>query len=174
MVLTFQHATFSIFALLWVGAYLPCFNVLGPFEKMPVDSGKPTGDKRWASVRPPFLGTSPCGEGCAVPKEGCLVVQGAAGWCCRLRSTSDDQYPEPSVCRIGTAASNGIFHLSHCYKAWKCWWRRARRLVLSVSVCAMKFLGGVQCVQYWPHPLHSWFIFHSQTTSDGDSEVLGT
>ena len=43
MVLTFQHATFSIFALLEMGAYFPYFNILGPLEKIPVDRGKPTG-----------------------------------------------------------------------------------------------------------------------------------
>ena len=35
--------TFSIFTILEVGAYLPCFNVLGPFEKIPIDCGKPIG-----------------------------------------------------------------------------------------------------------------------------------
>ena len=39
MVPTFQHATFSIFALLEVGSYLPYFNVLGLLEKIPVDRG---------------------------------------------------------------------------------------------------------------------------------------
>ena len=43
MVMTLQHATFSIFAFLEIGAYLPCFNVLGLLKKMPVDRGKPTG-----------------------------------------------------------------------------------------------------------------------------------
>ena len=67
------------------------------------------GDERRASVRPLFLGPSPCGPSSAVPKEDCLVV--AAGWCCLLGSISEDQYPEPPACRIGTAASCDIFHL---------------------------------------------------------------
>ena len=71
-------------------------------------------DKRRASVRPRFLGPSPCGARSAVPKESCLIVQGTARWCCRLRSTSDGQYPEPPACRIGIAASCDIFHLQFC------------------------------------------------------------
>ena len=102
MVLTLQHATFRIFALLEVGAYLPCFNVLGPFVKMFID--RQLENERRASVRSPFLGLSLCRASGAVPKEGFLVVQGAAGWCCRLRSTSDDQYLETSAFRIGAAA----------------------------------------------------------------------
>ena len=43
MVLIFQHATFSIFAIVEVYGYLLCFNVLGLLEKMPVDCSKPTG-----------------------------------------------------------------------------------------------------------------------------------
>ena len=44
------------------------------------------------------------------------------------------------------------------------------RLVL--WACAMKFLGGVQCAQDWPKPLHLWFICHGLANWDGDSEVL--
>jgi len=36
------------------------------------------------------------------------------------------------------------------------------------------YLGGAQCAQYWPHPLHPWFICHSLASWDGDSEVLGS
>ena len=36
----------------------------------------------------------------------------------------------------------------------------------------MKFLGGVQCVQYWLHPLPPWFICYGLASWDGDSEVL--
>ena len=46
MVLTFQHVAFSIFALLEVGAYLPCFNILRPLEEMPVDCDNPNGGWR--------------------------------------------------------------------------------------------------------------------------------
>ena len=42
-----------------------------------------------------------------------------------------------------------------------------------LSACAMKFLGGVQCAQYCPHPLYLWFISHDLASWDGDSEVLG-
>ena len=65
MVLMFQHATLSIFALFEVSAYIPSFNVLGPLEKMLVDRGKPTGgwetscDKATFS-RPLFLGSKQC------------------------------------------------------------------------------------------------------------------
>ena len=61
--------------------------------------------------------------------------------------------------------------LSHRYWAWKFWWRPGRGLIF--SICAMKFFGGVQCVQYWPHPLHSWFICHVLASRDADGKVLG-
>ena len=99
----------NIQVFLRVDAYLPCFNVFGPLEKMPIDCGKPAWV--WEMLRLSFLGPSPCGVSSVVPKEGSLVIQGSFGWCCCLKSTSNDQYPELLACRIGTAASSDIFHL---------------------------------------------------------------
>ena len=109
-VLTFQHASFSIFATSEVGAYLPCSNILGPLRRCLLTVASQLGDGRRASVRPHFLGPSFCGANSAVPKEGCLIVQGASMWCCRFKSTPDDQYPKPRACKIGTAAPSDIFH----------------------------------------------------------------
>ena len=87
IVLTFQQASLSLFPL-----FKACemrrftFEVFRPHLE----------DVRWpwwanwyiwrqSLFRPPFLGPSPCRASTAVPKKGCLVDQGAAGWCCRLR-----------------------------------------------------------------------------------------
>ena len=120
MVLTFQHATFSILCT-HGGGCIHTFHVIVFLTawECPFTAAIELEDKRRASVWTPFLGPSSCGASSVVPKEGCLVVQGAAEWCCRLKSTPDDQYPEPPACRIGTAASSDIFHLSfrlslHC------------------------------------------------------------
>ena len=40
------------------------------------------------------------------------------------------------------------------------------------SACTLKFLGGVQYVQYYSHPLYPWFICHG--LASWDSEVLGS
>ena len=72
MVLIFQHANVS-FAPLAVGAYLSCFDVVRPLEKMPVDRGLPTALRmRFCSghLFPPFGASSDV-------LKGCLVVQGA-------------------------------------------------------------------------------------------------
>ena len=166
------------FALIEVGAYLSFFLMFWDcLRRCPLTVASQLGDERQALVRPTFLGPSPCGASSAVPKDGCLVVLGAARWCSHLGSTSDDQYPEPPACRIGTAASSDIFYLpfhtlSHRYRAWKCWRHRRHRSVL--SACAMKFFGGVQCAQYCPHPLHLWLICHGLASWNSDSEVLGS
>ena len=109
MVLTFQHATFSIFALyLGRGRTFLVLMFWDHLRRCLLTAVSQLGDERRASVRPPFLGLSPCGARSTVSKESWLVVQGALGWCFCLRSTIDDQY---HACKIGTVASSDIYYL---------------------------------------------------------------
>ena len=113
----FWHSSMWLSVFLQPWRWVRTFLVLllwNCLRKCPLTMAIQLGDEKWASVRPPFLGPSPCGASSAVPKESCLAIQGAAGWCCRLRSTSDNQYPELPACRIGTVASSEIFHLLFC------------------------------------------------------------
>ena len=142
-----------------MGAYLSCFDVVRPLEKMPVNRGLPT------ALRMRFCSGhlfSPFGASSDVLK-GCLVVQGATRWCVHFRKKSDDQYPEQPAFRIEIAASSDIFHLpfpprSHRCKAWKVWWHRGRGRVLRVGV--MDLYGGLQCAQFWPLPLYVCGLSH--------------
>ena len=78
MVLTFQQATFSIFALLEVGTYLLVWMFLNGLRRCPLTVASQLRDEKRVSVRPHLLDSTPCGASSTVSKEGCLIVQGAA------------------------------------------------------------------------------------------------
>ena len=144
-------------------------------RRCPLTAASQLGDERRALFRPPFLGPSPCEASSAVPKEGCLVVQGVpgdvvasgqhqttnilnrlyAGLRLRLPVTSSTCRFHPFPIATGLGRVGGI-ELRGCVH----------------QACAMELYGGVQCAQYWPHPLHLWFICHGLVSWDGDSEVL--
>ena len=87
IVLTFQQASLSLF---------PPFKACGK-RRFTFEVFRPHLEDvrwpRWANwdiwrqplFRPPFLGPSPSRASTAVPRKGCLVAQGAAGWYCHLR-----------------------------------------------------------------------------------------
>ena len=129
--LTFQHRTISIFAPLKVVAFLPGFNVFWTAWEDACWLWQTNWGMRWALVRPPFLDPSPCEASSAVPKEGCLVIQGIARWCWYLGLILDDQYPEPPACMIRTVASSDIFPIATGFGSVG--------VDLSFWVCTMKF-----------------------------------
>ena len=75
-------------------------------------------------------------------------------------------------CSLQWHLSPVVSPFSHHYRAWKYWWRCGCGLF--PWACTMKFLGGVQCAQYWSHLLHPWFIYHGLASWDSDSEFLGS
>ena len=112
MVLTFQRNPSVFLLTLRLVSIFLVLMILDCLRRCPLTVSRQLGDERRASVWPTFLGPFPREARSAVPKDGCLVVQGAVGWCFCLKSTSDDEYPESVECRLGTAASTDIFHLS--------------------------------------------------------------
>ena len=124
------------------------------------------GDERQASVRALFLDPFPCGV------RGLLGHSG----CCQVMLLSPVNIRQPLSwtaciqdwnCGLQWHLSPAILPLPHHYRAWKCWWCHGRGLVL--WACTIKFLGGVQYAQYWPHPLHLWLICHGLASLNSDS-----
>lgn len=83
--------------------------------------------------------------------------------------------PGPPACRIGTAATNDIFHLPfHPFPIATGLEKKVRcrhesiNMDINLQACAMEFLGGVQCAQYWPHPLNPRFNCHGRANWDSD------
>ena len=132
---------------------------------MPIDRGQPTGEwetsfNKATFSRPPLL------------EEQAVLSLKRSAWSFRVLpgdAIISGQHQTTNIlnrqhagwnCSLQWHLSPAISPLSHRYRAWKCWWHRGRELVL--WACAIKFLGGVQCAQYWPQPLHPWFIWSSK------------
>ena len=117
-----------------------------------------------------FSRLSPCGANSAVPKEGCLVTQCAAGWCCCLHVNF--KWPIHLSClHVGLGLWVSVAS-STCHF---CPFLITTGLGDKVHVPFMPgndVLGGVQCAQNQPHPLSLSFISYGPTSWDRDNEVF--
>ena len=146
----------------WVCTFLFC-----ELRRCPLTAVSQMGDERRASLRAPFLDSYPYGASSALPKEGYLVFQSASRWCCRLKSTSDDQYLEIPACEIRTVASCGIFYLPFrlfliatvlgALRTWTCLLILCNEVFRWSVVCAVLApLFTPMAHQSWPNKLGRW------------------